>query len=243
MTAPAPNPSDPAEVRAEVARACHVLGATGHGDLVWGHASRRDPAGRGSWMKAAGWGLDEITPERVVLVDRDGAVVEGDGKRHLEYPIHTEILAARPDVGAVVHSHASWPVALAAAGLPLRPVSHDACFFGPEGVGVFTNTGDLIVTRQLGRAVAEALGDGRGLILARHGIVTVGPDLPTAVFGAILLDRASRTQLRAAAAGPISWSSDEELRAKHQRLYTDAQVGAAWAYLLRRTRPPPGAGV
>jgi ribulose-5-phosphate 4-epimerase/fuculose-1-phosphate aldolase len=206
---------------------------------VWGHASRRDPEGRGTWMKAAGWGLDEVTPSRVVLVDRDGAILDGEGRRHVEYPIHTEVLAARPDVGAVVHTHATWPVALAAAGMPLRPVSHDATFFGPEGVGVFGATGDLIVTRELGCAVAAALGDRRGVILARHGIVTVGRDLPTAVLGAILLDRASRTQLQAAAAGPISWSSDPELRAKHEHVYTPAQVAAAWAYLLRRTAPPP----
>jgi len=226
-----------AGVRSEVARACHVLAAAGQGDLVWGHASRRDPDGRGTWMKAAGWGFDEVTPERVVLVDREGAVVEGDGRRHLEYSIHTEIFAARPDAGAVVHTHASWPVALAATGMPLRPVSHDATFFGPDGVGLFTATGDLIVTPELGRAVAGALGGGRGVILARHGIVTVGPDLPTAVLGAILLDRASRTQLRAAAAGPISWSSESELRAK-QGIWSPAQVEAAWAYLLRHTPPP-----
>lgn len=227
-----------AGVRSEIARACQVLGAAGQGDLVWGHASRRDPEGRGTWMKAAGWGFDEVTPERVVLVDREGTVLDGCGRRHLEYPIHTEILAARPDVGAVVHTHASWPVALAATGMPLLPVSHDATFFGTERVGLFTATGDLIVTPELGRAVAAALGRGRGVILARHGIVTVGPDLPTAVLGAILLDRASRTQLRAAAPGPINWSSEAELRAKH-KIWTSAQVEGAWAYLLRHTSPPP----
>jgi L-ribulose-5-phosphate 4-epimerase len=224
-------------VRSELARACHVLAASGHSDLVWGHASCRDPEGRGTWMKAAGWGFDEVTPERIVLLDREGAVIEGEGRRHLEHPIHTEILAARPEVGAVVHTHASWPVALAAAGMRLRPVSHDAVFFGPAGVGVFTETGDLIATPELGRAVAAALGERRGVILARHGIVTAGPDLPTAVLGAILLDRASRTQLRAAAAGPISWSTEDELRAK-QEIYTPSQVEAAWAYLLRHTPPP-----
>ena len=93
-------------LRSEVAVACRVLAAQRQGDFIWGHVSARDPDGRGAWIKAAGHGLDEIDDALVHLVDRDGAVLEGEGRRHREYPIHTEILAARPDVGAVVHTHA-----------------------------------------------------------------------------------------------------------------------------------------
>ncbi len=53
---------------AEAAQANRALGASGQSDLVWGHASVRDPEGRGVWMKAAEWSFEEITPDRIVLV-------------------------------------------------------------------------------------------------------------------------------------------------------------------------------
>lgn len=227
--------SEPAAaIRAEVAVACRVVGEEGLGDLVWGHASARDPDGRGVWMKAAGWGFEEVTEDRTVLVSFDGDVLAGEGRRHIEAFIHTEVVAARPDVGAVVHAHSPCAVALAATGEPLRPISHEATFFGTSGVGCFSETGDLITTPELGRAVADALGGRLGLILERHGTVTVGPDLPTAVLGTILLERACRNQLRAMAAGAsLQWSSEAEVHAKQANCYGPAQIADAWAYLAR----------
>jgi L-fuculose-phosphate aldolase len=46
----------------EVTEASLALAAAGLTDMVWGHAAVRDPAGRGVWMKASGWGFEEITP-------------------------------------------------------------------------------------------------------------------------------------------------------------------------------------
>jgi ribulose-5-phosphate 4-epimerase/fuculose-1-phosphate aldolase len=69
--------------------------------------------------------LEEITPERVHLVDAAGTVLAGGGAPHSEYPIHTEIMAARPDVGGIVHTHSGHAVVLAASGMPVRPVSHE----------------------------------------------------------------------------------------------------------------------
>ena len=53
---------------ATVVRACRALAAAGLTDMVWGHPALRDQDGRGVWMKASGWGFEEITASRVVLV-------------------------------------------------------------------------------------------------------------------------------------------------------------------------------
>jgi len=63
-------------------------------------------------MKAASFGFEEITAEQIILVGFDGEVLVGDSPRHSEWPIHTEIMRARPDVGAVVHSHPPHSIAL-----------------------------------------------------------------------------------------------------------------------------------
>src|SRR6266702_5524083 len=123
-----------------------ALAVAGHGDMVWGHLAVRDPLGQGVWIKASGWGMEEITRDRVMLVSWDGEVLEGDGRRHIEYPIHTEIMRARQDVDCVVHTHAPWAVAFASTHEPLRPISHEATLFVPPDVARFTKTGDLIKT-------------------------------------------------------------------------------------------------
>src|ERR1700726_3517857 len=99
------DPVDAAGALALAVDGCRALAAASQADMVWGHPSVRDPEGRGVWMKASGWGFEEVDASRIVLVSPVGDVLSGNGPRHIEYPIHTEIMAARPDVGAAVHTH------------------------------------------------------------------------------------------------------------------------------------------
>ncbi|WP_375399450.1 class II aldolase/adducin family protein [uncultured Amnibacterium sp.] len=221
-----------------VATASRILGNAGHSDLIWGHASARDVEGRGAWLKSAHWGLEEITPDRVHLVGWDGALLDGGGQRHSEYPIHTQVMAARPDVGGVVHVHSPYSVALASSGASLRPVSHAANFFAPHGVPRFVETTDLILTEQLGDAVAAALGDARAVFLVNHGIVTVGADVREATIAAILLEMACQQQLITTGFGGWpSWTSPEESIAKRGHIYPESSIRAVWDYLERGLTP------
>ena len=225
--------STPADI---VVRASAALAAAGRGDLVWGHASVRDPDGRGVWMKAAGWGFEEIDLNRVVLVDNRGDVVAGNGKRHLEFPIHTEIMAARSDVGCVVHTHAIAVNAFASLDRDLHPISHDGVPFAYPQIPRFTETGALIATLQLGHSLASALRDANAILIPNHGAVTVGPDAPTAVMLSVLLESACRTELMAAAAGgPQHWSDQRETQYKREQAWNPSQLNAGWQYLLRRS--------
>ena len=223
------------DLREQVALGCRILAREDQGDFVWGHVSARDPGGRGVWMKASTYGLEEIGPEQVILVSWDGEVIEGEGRRHIEYPIHTELMRARDDVACVVHTHAPWAVAFASTHHPLRPVSHEATLFVPPEVARFTKTGDLIMTRELGVDVAEAVGDRNAAFMLHHGIVTCGSDVVTGVMSAVLLERACRTNIRAlSAGGPKSWSSDEEALSKRGNCWSPQLLQQAWAYLVRQ---------
>jgi L-fuculose-phosphate aldolase len=228
------------ELREQVATGCRILALEDQGDFVWGHVSARDPEGRGVWMKASTYGFEEIGPEQVILVSWDGEVLEGSGRRHAEYPIHTELMRARDDVHSVVHTHAPWAVAFASTEQPLRPVSHEATLFVPPEVARFTQTGDLILTPGLGSDLASAVGDRNAAFMVHHGIVTCGPDVITAVMSAVLLERACRTNIRAiSGGGPKTWSTDDEALAKREHCYPPALLQQAWDYLARRL----GAGV
>lgn len=226
------------QVQEKVALGCRVLGAANQSDLVWGHLSARDPDGAGVWMKASGWGFEEISSDRVVLVDREGEVLAGDGRRHVEYPIHTELMANRPDVGAVVHTHSRSAVAFGATGQPLLPLSHEGTLFVPPDIARFTLTGDLITTRALGEAVASAVGARNAALMINHGLVVAAPSVETAVVTTILLDAACRMQLQALAAGGARhWSSDEEALSKRGNCYPDPLLQQAWDYLVRQLPP------
>jgi L-fuculose-phosphate aldolase len=223
------------DLRTAVAVGCRILGANGHDDFVWGHLSVRDPGGRGIWMKASSYGFEEIGEPQVILVSFDGEVLEGEGRAHIEWPIHTEVLQARPDLHAVVHSHPPGCLAVAAADQPLRPVSHAATMFVPPEVPRFTQTAELIVTTQLGRDVATTMGAAQAMFLVNHGIVVAGIDVRDAVVRAVLLEKACQQQILTEEAGGVRiWSSDEEALAKRATVWSELQVNALWTYLQRR---------
>jgi ribulose-5-phosphate 4-epimerase/fuculose-1-phosphate aldolase len=225
----------------QVVQASLALGAAGQSDMVWGHASVRDPGGRGAWMKAAGWGFEEITAERVLLVSPAGEVLAGEGRRHIEYPIHTEVMAARPDVHAVVHTHGPAATAFASLEVPLRAISHDGVIFAEPDIPRFTVTGSLIRTGELGQALADTIGDHVGCLIPQHGLVTVGADVAAAVMRAVLLERACRGQLQAmAAGGPARWSGAAEIRLKLTEVWGPVQLAAGYAYLVRQAGAPGG---
>lgn len=215
-----------------VVSASHILGDEGLGDMLWGHVSIRDPEGRGIWMKAHLYGFEEIERDNVLLISFDGEILEGTGRRHGEYPIHTEIMRARPDVNCVVHTHPFHAVAFAATMQPLLPMSHDATPFTPPDIPRFTKTGGLILTRELGEDLARTLADRPALLIPHHGVAVTGDNAAAAVMRTILLEHACASQL--AARDVRSWSSDEEALAKRDICWAPSQYDIGWDYFVRR---------
>src|SRR5579862_5917523 len=127
----------PETIRRDVVLACRVLEAAGQADMVWGHVSIRDPEGRGVWLNGSHLGFDEVTEDDVILLGWDGETLEGSAGRHIEYPIHTEIMARRPEVNAVVHTHPLYSIAFAATGWPLKALSHEGSHFVPPDIARF----------------------------------------------------------------------------------------------------------
>lgn len=234
MSVPVPGP-DEERLRRDLAVACRVLAANGQGDSVYGHVTARLPGWDRFWMKPAWLGLEEIREEHLILVDLNGNVLQGEQTRHSEYPIHAEVMRARPDVLAVVHTHPKFSIAFASRGAPLRPVSHEACYFWPPDVPVVEEFTELVRTAAQGQVVARALGGERGLFLRNHGIVVAGTDVAEACVGAILLERAAEIQLLAESGGrtPKHTPPEEALR-KRDQIYRPGALRSAFEYHARR---------
>ena len=222
-------------LRERLINAGRVLVDEGQGDYVWGHISARLPDNPNRFlMKPGTLGLEELTQDNIITVDIEGEKVSGAWPRHNEVFIHSEVLRARPDLNAVLHTHPEHAIAFSSLGKPLSAMSNDGTMFS-AGVPVFAETTDLIVTQARGKAVAKMLGQGHALILRNHGIVTAGRSIEEAVFLAIKLERACRIQLIAeSAGGPRLFVKDEELADKRKRTNRGDSQGNAFNYLVRR---------
>ena len=193
--------------------------------------SARERTGRGVWLKGSHLGFDEVRPDDVILVSWDGEVLEGTAGRHIEYPIHTEIMRRRPDVNAVVHTHPVYSVAFAATGWPLKALSHEGCYFVPPDVARFTVTGDIVSTRELGEALADCVGERNAALMPHHGIVTVGRSVGEAVACATHLERAC--QIALLAGKDAIPSPDAEALQKRETF--DHRMSLSWDYFARTT--------
>jgi L-fuculose-phosphate aldolase len=134
--------------KAMLADAGRVLAHEGQGDYVAGHVSLRLPDAPNSfYMKPAGIGLEEMTDENIITVDIEGNKIAGTSGRHNEVFIHSEVLRARPDCNAVIHTHTVYAVVFSSLGKPLLPVSNDGAFFA-NGLPVFSEPPSSSSTRR-----------------------------------------------------------------------------------------------
>src|SRR6266404_7436383 len=221
-------------LRETLTNAGRVLVSEGQGDYVAGHITARLQDDQERFlMKPAGIGLDEMSPENIITVDLEGRKVGGTMPRHNEVYIHSEVLRARSDIQCVIHTHAPHAVAFSSLGRELVPVNNEAGYFYKR-LPIFSETSDLIVTPERGKAVARCLGQNSAVLLRNHGIVTAGRSIEEAVWIALKLERACRVQLMAEwAGGPKLVAEGEDLQAKNRRgnrgdLYTNV-----FNYLVR----------
>lgn len=218
-----------------LSRAHRILEMEGHGDMSMGHLSYRDPFGRGLWLKRGNLGLEEVQREDYILIDFEGNVLQGQGLRHLEWPLHTEIMLARPDVNFVGHSHPFYTTVFASTNEKLGAYSNEGVWFAKEGVPRFTLTSNIITTRELGRAHAEALGNAQALLLRNHGASFVGATVKDVTLAGIFLEKAAKFQLTLASSG-LSYQEppDEETQEKIETIYPERARNNFWMYFNRK---------
>ena len=161
-----------ADERARLAQALTLLERLGIVDFN-GHASLR--RGDGTILINSGRSVrSALTAADIVAIDAAGELVEGDAPPPLERHIHTEIYRRRSDIGAIVHGHPKGSTLLTMTGRPYRPVFAQGALLG--ALPVFADPLS-INTAERGAALAETLGQARGVLLRSHGAVTVGANI------------------------------------------------------------------
>lgn len=218
----------------KLAYACRILEMEGHGDMTLGHLSLRDPEGRGFWLKRNAYGLGEILSSRdFVLVDHEGRQLAGEGGRHSEWPIHSRILLARPDVQVVAHTHPPHASVLSAFGHAPLPYTLDADYF--EEVPRFDGESALLKTAEQGQALAEALGPHFAVLMANHGVTFCGVSIEHALCVGVFLERAARLHtLGASLADEAVFPSAAARGLRHSQIMSPVHVEHCWNYFCRK---------
>jgi L-fuculose-phosphate aldolase len=200
----------------ELSRAGLVVGTAGNVSVRSGDLVAVSPSG----LRYA-----ELTPELVGVHRLDGTAAEAPLRPTSELPLHLAIYAARPEVGAIVHTHSPAATALSTLVDEIPPVHYYVAMFGgPVIVAPYATYG----TDELARNVVDALRDRTGCLMGNHGAVTVGPDLMSAHDKSVYLEWLCDVYLRASSAGS-------------PRLLPAAEIDAVAAKMTGYGQRPPGA--
>jgi HCOMODA/2-hydroxy-3-carboxy-muconic semialdehyde decarboxylase len=220
---PAPSSAGPADPKLveDLVAAGRIL--ADHGLLDgWGHVSVRHNRDPNRFLMSRGLSADLVTEKDILEFDLDSRPVDTHGlpmsALFTERCIHGEIYKLRPDVIAVVHTHAPSLIPFGVTKVPLKPMYHRSAFIG-FGVPVFEirdragMTDMLIRNSTLGHDLAEVLGDHPAALMRGHGAVVTGPSLPRVVGRTIFLALNATLQAQAMSMGaPITYMDLEEAR-------------------------------
>lgn len=194
MTAP-----DADAVRAEVVRVARELRGRGLAIGTSGNVGARLADGRIA-VTPSTMDYDEMTPDDIVVLAADGTPSEGRHAPTSEVRIHLELFAARPDVGAVVHTHSPFAMTFAAARRDVPAVHyHLALLVGPGRDTLRVAPYATFGTEELARSAVATLGADNAVLLANHGAIAVAGSLAAA------LGRAERVEELAM----IAWRAEQ----------------------------------
>jgi HCOMODA/2-hydroxy-3-carboxy-muconic semialdehyde decarboxylase len=202
---------------------------------AFGHVSARHDKNPSRFLLSRNLAPSQVTATDILEYDLDGAPIDAQGRSsYVERFIHAAIYRARPDVGAVVHSHSPAIIPFSVTKAPLRPVYHMAGFLA-GGVPVFEirdefgpSTDMLIRDPKTGAALAKTLGQHTVALMRGHGSVAVGADVRLAVMRAIYTETDARLQAEALKLGEVTYLNDVE--AAKVLANNDTQIDRAWGY-------------
>lgn len=213
---------------------CRMLNRQGSIGM-FGHVSIRE-AGTSRVFISPGAGSDKgaVLPEHVFLFDLDGTILQHPGGEvPLEWRIHTQIHADRPDAMCVVHLHARYATLLGIAGRDLEPVFLHGSFL-QSGVPTWDEP-RLVLDMDQAASLSRTLGGSVAVQMRGHGTVVVGDTPESAFFACTFLEENARNQVEAGAIGGAIRLSERDAIDCAKGTRNERLFRLLWEYHARRT--------
>lgn len=193
---------------------------------TWGNVSGIDREKGLVVIKPSGVRYEELTPDKLVVLDLDGKVVEGALNPSSDTKTHLVLYREFPALGGVVHTHSPCAVAWAQAGrdIPCYGTTHADYFYGPVPCAraltpeeidedYERNTGRVIVEEFRARGIEPA--HVPAVICRSHGPFAWGADAAEAVYHAAVLEEVAHMALLTLAVDADAAPAPQHLQDKH----------------------------
>ena len=190
----------------------------------WGNVSGIDRAASVVAIKPSGVSYDQLTPDKMVLIDLDGNVIEGNLKPSSDTPTHLELYRNFEAVGGICHTHSAnatiW--AQACREIPCYGTTHADYFYGPIPVTEKMTADEIKSNYELntGKVIAKRFADldpvkMPAVLVANHGPFTWGKTPAEAVEAAVVLEQVAATALATIMLNPNQNQISKSLCNKH----------------------------
>jgi L-fuculose-phosphate aldolase len=163
--------------RATVITACRELTRRGLTYGTSGNVSVRCDERR-FFVSPSGMDYEALQADDVPLMDLEGRWF-GHRRPSSEWRFHRDIFKSRPDVGAIVHTHSPQATALACTGRGIPAFHYMVAVAG--GHDIRCAPYHAFGTQELSDAALAALRERKACLLANHGVIATGADLPSAI--------------------------------------------------------------
>jgi len=225
-------PSAADQLFAEVAAVTRMLESEGILDYS-GHVAARIPGRDAFTVQIGTTSRSEVSPSSLLVVDYDGNVLEGDGQPPSELPIHLEILKARPDVAAVLHSHMELAIAFTMMqGVTLVPMRARASRW-KSGIPTHPDPSHIKFKEQ-GEDLARTLGPHHAALMRAHGLVLVAESAQALFVDAVHFKENAQAQMQVLQSGhkPLALT-DAEIEQIERMEMREWHIKKLWNYYLR----------
>lgn len=173
-------------------------------------------------ISASGLNYLDATPEDVVLMDLEGNTVDSVRKPSSEHGFHSILYKTRRDVNAVVHTHSVYATTVACMNMELPAVHYLVGFAGRKvPLAPYATFG----SPELATNVAETIENYNAVLLANHGLITVGRGIGNAFDAAEELELVARIYIQALSAGKPVIVPDHEMEKVIDKFSTYGQAG------------------
>lgn len=202
--------TDEAQLRTDIVAQCRAMNASGLNQGTSGNISAR----RGDVMLITPSAIpyDAMTPDMIAAMPIEGEYGTWDGpkKPSSEWRFHLDIFRARPDVGAIVHTHSTFCTSLSIARMSIPAIHYMIAHFG--GPDIRCANYALYGSAELSAHVLDAMEGRNGCLLANHGMIAAGKNLAQAMWLAVELETLARQYWHVLQIGGPVLLSDQEVR-------------------------------